>query len=324
MLGVMADTRARMLRLLSLLQTYRYWPGADLADRLEVSERTLRRDVERLRDLGYPVQASRGVAGGYQLKAGSTMPPLLLEEEEAVAIAVGLRAAAAGSVAGIEESALRSLSKLAQVLPPALRRRVDALLAYTVPAMPAVFTGPVVDPGTLLVVAQACRGEERLRFDYTARAGEQSSRLVEPHRLVSLGHRWYLLAWDVERGDWRTFRADRVNAPTPTGARFRPRDIPGGDAASFVEGRIAAVRGRFDIVVLVHTAAANVERVIGTWGRAEPIDAGSCHLRMTVDYLEWPAMVIGAIGADFEVLEPPELRDHLRSVGELLLRGTTA
>src|SRR4051812_23588242 len=156
----MANTSARMLRLLSLLQTHRYWPGTELAGRLEVSERTLRRDVERLRELGYPVQASRGVAGGYQLKAGTTPPPLLLEEEEAVAIAVGLRAAAAGSVAGIEESALRSLSKLTQVLPPTLRRRVDALLSSTVPALPAVFTGPTVEPGTLLAIAQACRGEE--------------------------------------------------------------------------------------------------------------------------------------------------------------------
>jgi predicted DNA-binding transcriptional regulator YafY len=313
-----------MLRLLSLLQTYRYWPGTELAGRLEISERTLRRDVERLRELGYPVQASRGVAGGYQLKAGATLPPLLLEEEEAVAIAVGLRAAAAGSVAGIEESALRSLSKLTQVLPPALRRRVDALLTYTVPAMPAVFTGPMVDPGTLLVIAQACRGEERLRFDYTDRAGDRTSRLVEPHRVVSLGQRWYLLGWDTDRGDWRTFRADRVSAAVPTGARFRPREVPGGDAASFVEGRIAAVRRQYEIVVLIHTTAANVARVVGGWGRAEPIDEGSCHLRMTVDYLQWPAMVIGAIGADFEVLEPPEFREHLRGVGELLVRGTAA
>src|SRR5690349_1673026 len=204
----MANTSERTLRLLSLLQTHRYWAGTDLADRLGVSERTLRRDVDRLRELGYPVDASRGVAGGYQLRAATAMPPLLLDDEEAVAIAVGLRPAAGGAVEGIEETSVRALTKVIQVMPPRLRRRVEALRAYTVPG---VFSGgPTVDAEALAVIASACRDDERLRFDYTARGQERTTRLVEPHRLVSLGRRWYLVAWDTERGDWRTFRVDRL------------------------------------------------------------------------------------------------------------------
>jgi predicted DNA-binding transcriptional regulator YafY len=310
-----------MLGLLSLLQTHRYWPGGELAGRLEISERTLRRDVDRLRTLGYLVDSTPGVAGGYQLKAGATMPPLVLDEEEAVAIAVGLRTAAGGSVAGIEETALRALTKLAQVLPTALRRRVDTLVGYTVRSVPAVFRGPTVDSGTLTTIAQACQSEERLRFEYAGRTREPGTRLVEPHRLVSRGHLWYLVAWDLDRHDWRSFRVDRMTAPTPTRARFRPRDLPGdGDAAAFVEGGIAVIRGKHDVRVLVHTAAASVERVIGEWGRVEPIDTGSCWLRMSVDELDWPVMVLGAIGAPFTEIEPPDLRVRLREVGDLLTR----
>src|SRR5689334_17865025 len=196
----MANTSARMLRLLSLLQTHRYWPGAELADRLEVSPRTLRRDVDRLRELGYPVDAARGVAGGYQLQAGAAVPPLLLDDEEAVAIAIGLRSAAAGAVAGFEETSVRALAKVIQLLPPRLRRRIDALQAATAPG--GTGDGPALDAIALTTVAMACRGEERLRFEYAARDGAETPRHVEPHRLVSLGRRWYLVAWDLDRGDW--------------------------------------------------------------------------------------------------------------------------
>src|SRR5690606_19930835 len=228
----MANTSARMLRLLSLLQTHRYWPGRELAEKLAVSPRTLRRDVERLRELGYPVEASRGVAGGYQLQAGAALPPLLLDDDEAVAIAVGLRNAAGTAVAGIGEASVRALTKVVQVMPPRLRRRVDALQTYTVPA--ALGAGTTVDANALTVIAQACRDDERLRFGYRTRAGERASRLVEPHRLVSLGSRWYLVAWDTERHDWRTFRVDRLTEPAVTGVRFRPRELPASDAAQFV------------------------------------------------------------------------------------------
>src|SRR5438067_2425153 len=232
----MANTSSRMLRLLSLLQTHRYWPGAELAARLEISLRTLRRDVDRLRELGYPVDAQRGVDGGYQLAAGATLPPLLLDDEEAVALAIGLRTAAQGAVAGIEESSVRALAKVVQVMPPRLPRRVDALRAATVPAVWA--DGPTVDAGLLTAVAQACRDEERLRFWYTAHSGEQLPRHVEPHRLVSLGRRWYLVAYDLLRQDWRSFRLDRVEHLRSTGARFVPRTLPAKDAAAFVRAGI--------------------------------------------------------------------------------------
>src|SRR5512141_2586239 len=211
-------TSSRMLQLLSLLQTHRHWPGTELAGRLEVSERTLRRDVERLRDLGYPVHAVRGVAGGYQLRAGAAMPPLLLDDEEAVAIVVGLRAAASGMVDGIEDTSVRALGKLVQVMPPRLRRRVDALQSHTVPAVFGSLTsGPTIDADVLTTLAQACRDDERLTFGYRNRGGDATDRTVEPHRLVSVGRRWYLVAWDLTRHDWRSFRLDRMGEATMTG-----------------------------------------------------------------------------------------------------------
>jgi predicted DNA-binding transcriptional regulator YafY len=316
----MANTSARMLRLLSLLQTHRYWPGSELALRLEVSERTLRRDIDRLRELGYPVLANRGVAGGYQLRSGTAMPPLLLDDEEAVAIAVGLRTAADGTVAGIEETSVRALTKVIQVMPPRLRRRVEALRSYTVRS---VLDGPTVDAVALTVIAQACRDGERLRFSYATAAGEPSVRLVEPHRLVSLRRRWYLVAWDVERGDWRTFRVDRLSAPATTGARFRPRELPGGDAAAFVRDRLDAMPNRYEVVVRIETSPADVERVVVfTGGVVEPLDAGSCRLRISVDGFEWPVLILAAIGAEFHVVQPPEFLDYLRTTGQLLLRAS--
>jgi predicted DNA-binding transcriptional regulator YafY len=309
-----------MLRLLSLLQTHRYWPGGELADRLEVSPRTLRRDVDRLRDLGYPVDANRGVAGGYQLQSGAAMPPLLLDDEEAVAIAVGLRTAAAGVIGGIEETSMRALTKVIQVMPPRLRRRVDALREYTVPAFWGG-GGPTVDAMALAVIAQSCRDDERLRFEYTAREGEQTKRHVEPHRLVSLGRRWYLVGWDVEKHDWRTFRADRMVDPKPTGARFRQRDLPGGNAGSFVQDRLKALSAQHRIEVVIQAPAEDVQRTVSHWGTAEAITDTSCRLRMSVDTFEWPAMVLGSVGADFEIVEPAELRDYMRAMGELFVRN---
>src|SRR6266511_595833 len=212
----MLETSARLLRLLSLLQARRDWTGADLADRLGVSARTVRRDVERLRDLGYPVHATRGTDGGYRLGAGAAMPPLLLDDEEAVAVAVGLRTATGGAIAGIEETSVRALAKLEQVLPSRLRRRVNALQTYTV-RIPPDSPVPTVEPAVLTVLAACCRDHERLRFDYRDHDGSASVRTVEPHRLVNWGRRWYLVAWDVDRRDWRTFRVDRIAPREPTG-----------------------------------------------------------------------------------------------------------
>jgi predicted DNA-binding transcriptional regulator YafY len=316
----MANTSERMLRLLSLLQTHRYWAGSDLAARLEVSDRTLRRDVDRLRDLGYPVNATPGVAGGYQLEAGGALPPLLLDDDEAVAIAVGLHQAAGGAVTGIEETSVRALTKIIRMMPPRLRGRIDALGAFTVPAV--LGGGPTVDADALTIIAQACRDNEQLRFEYTARDGARAIRLVEPNRLVTVGRRWYLVAWDVDRADWRTFRVDRLVDPRSTRYRFEPREVPDGDAAAFVRQGLTQVPTRYQVVVTIRAAAAEVERVVRGWGTVEPIDLGSCRVLMNVDALEWPAMVLAAVGADFEVVDPPELRDYVRRTGEFFIRAT--
>ncbi|MBX6389887.1 MAG: WYL domain-containing protein, partial [Frankia sp.] len=241
------------------------------AERLGVSARTLRRDVDRLRELGYPVQASRGTAGGYQLRPGAAVPPLLLDDDEAVAVVVGLRSAVAGSVAGIEEPAVRALAKIIQVIPRRLRHRADALSSYSVPVPIA---GPPVDAGVLTTIALAARADEQLRFDYTDREGVPTRRRVEPNRLVSLGGRWYLLGFDVDRAAWRTYRVDRISAPTATGMRFRPREVPGGDAAAFVRDsvRSAPPRGaRYDVEALIQAPASRVRRAVGRWGLVEPV-----------------------------------------------------
>jgi predicted DNA-binding transcriptional regulator YafY len=309
-----------MLRLLSLLQTHRYWPGADLAERLEVSQRTLRRDIERLRDLGYPVDAHRGVDGGYQLAAGAALPPLVLDDEEAVALAIGLRAAAHGAIAGIEESSVRALTKVVRIMPPRLRRQVDALRAVTVPAV--WNSGQSVDAAVLTAVAQACQDEERLRFAYTARDGERTTRHVEPYRLVSLGRRWYLVAFDLARQDWRSFRLDRLSAPRATGMRFSPRELPADDVATFVRAGIESVPLPHTVEALVNAPAATVRSMVGQWGKVEDLDEGRCRLRMTADSLDWPTLALGAVGAEFEVVGPPELVDHLREWASRFTRAT--
>lgn len=317
----MANTSSRTLRLLSLLQTHRHWPGAELAGRLGVSPRTLRRDVDRLRELGYPVDASRGLDGGYQLAPGAALPPLVVDDDEAVALAVGMQAVAQGAVPGIEEPAVRALTKVVQVMPPRLRRRVDALRAVTVPA--AWNAGPSLDPDVLITLAQACRDDERLEFGYTARDRDPTQRLVEPHRLVPLGRRWYLVAYDLHRHDWRSFRLDRLTDPRRTGARFRPRDLPAEDAAAFVRSGLAALRAEpYAVEVLVHAPADAVRRHVGRWAQVEDGDGGSCVLRMSVDDLSWPAMVLGGMGADFQVRTPPELTAQLAEWAARFARST--
>jgi predicted DNA-binding transcriptional regulator YafY len=245
---------------------------------------------------------------------------LLLDDEEAVAIAVGLRTAAGGAVDGIEETSMRALTKVIQVMPPRLRRRVEALRTYTVPAFWR--GGPTVDAVALTVIAQSCRDDERLRFDYTAHDGQPTRRHVEPHRLVCLGRRWYLVAWDVERHDWRTFRADRIAEPKSTGARFRQRDLPGGDAAVFVRERLNNRPTQHQVVVDIKAPAAEVSKTVSHWATVEPIDDTSCRMTMNTDTLDWPTMVLGGVGADFTVVGPAELRDYVRAMGELLTRNT--
>ncbi len=318
----MANTSSRTLRLLSLLQTHRYWPGGELAERLGVSPRTLRRDVDRLRELGYPVEAQRGVDGGYQLAPGAALPPLLVDDEEAVALAIGLRVAAQGAVAGIEEASIRAFTKIVQVMPPRLRRRVDALRTATVPVVWS--GGATIDSAALTTVAQACRDEERLRFSYTARAGERTERHVEPHRLVSLGRRWYLVAYDLTRHDWRSFRLDRLTGTPVTGDRFRPRELPAEDAATFVRAAIGKSPAQHRIEAIVHAPAETVRSAVGQWTTVEDLGPDRCRMSMTSENLDWPMLALGAVGADFEVVSPPELSERVREWAERFSRATSA
>ncbi|MFD2122830.1 helix-turn-helix transcriptional regulator [Streptomyces cirratus] len=313
----MNDTPGRLLTLLSsLLQTPREWPGSELAERLGVSARTIRRDIERLRELGYPVEATLGAEGGYRLVAGAAMPPLLLDDEEAVAIAVGLRAGAGHAIEGVDEASVRALAKLEQVLPARLRRRVGALQSATVAV--ARGDGASVDPRTLTTMAAAVAGPERLRFAYRARDGAESRRLVEPYRLVSTGSRWYLVAYDLERDDWRTFRVDRVSEPFATGARFAARPLPV-DAAEFVRrgpARGADVRGRGDLRGAGRGAAGLAEGAGGAGGGRLP---GAVRER-------GHARVAGGAarsdGADFTVHAPPALAEAARALASRLARSS--
>lgn len=310
----MLETSARLLRLLSLLQTPREWTGTELATRLEVSTRTVRQDIDRLRNLGYPVNATRGNVGGYRLGAGAVMPPLLLDDEEAVAVAVGLRTAAVGSVTGIEETSLRALAKLEQVLPSRLRRRVSALQNFTV-SVPLQSTAPQVEAETLTVITAAARDHERLRFDYSSHNAEPSRRDVEPYRLVNWGRRWYLVAWDVQRGDWRTFRVDRITLKPPHGPRFTPRELPTEDIAAYVSQRVSAAAWRYRARVTVKAPASVVaERVPMAAGSIEPIDEHSCVFETGSDNPETLALWLGMLNADFEVTDSPELVEHLRTL----------
>lgn len=341
----MANTSSRTLRLLSLLQNHRFWPGAELAERLGVSPRTLRRDVDRLRELGYPVTAHPGVDGGYQLAPGAALPPLVLDDEEAVALAIGLRLATQGAVTGdampggtargnavpgsdrntIAEAAARALAKVTQVMPSRLRRSAGAVAAMTEPATwgrPGQATA--ISPDLLASAALACRDTERLRFGYAAANGERTERHVEPHRLVALDRRWYLVAYDLTRNDWRSFRLDRVQGvPRPTGARFRPRALPAEDAAEFVRGNIVTVPSGWQVKALIEAPAEVIRQRIGRWAAIEERGPNRCLVTMAPpDNSDWAVIALGVAGADFHVLGPPELTQRLKDWAARFARAT--
>lgn len=356
-MDAMPKTSARLLSLLSLLQARRDWPGALLADRLDVSPRTVRRDVDRLRELGYPVVATKGPDGGYRLDAGTELPPLLFDDEQAVALAVALQIATT-SGAGIEEAAARALNTVRQVLPARLRHRVDTL-RFTAVDRPAARPDPQVDSGVLMAIGAAVHASEVLRFDYSpvsgtapaptsapptltesppAPSGEAPAsatpastaptpppppRRVEPHHLVTWGRRWYLVAWDLDRADWRTFRADRIAPRTPTGPRFTPREVPGGSVAAFITARFRGIdagaapgapvgwpcRGE----VLLGLPAAEVLRHTRD-GVVEELGPDRC--RLVLGSWSWPglAAAIGRFDTDIEVVGPPELASAFRNL----------
>ncbi|MAT04535.1 MAG: transcriptional regulator [Acidimicrobiaceae bacterium] len=320
----MSDPTARALSLLALLQTHRYWSGVELADRLGVSARTVRRDVDRLRELGYRVDAAPGVAGGYQLVAGSAVPPLLVDEDEAVALSVGMRAAAGSAIEGIDETTVRLLAKLDQVLPDRLRRRVEALHSNVevLRWAPSV----MVSAAALTVLAQGCRDREEMRFGYRRRDGEESSRLVQPYQLVSAGQRWYLVAWDCRREDWRTFRVDRMVEPRLAGARFEPLSLPAESAADFVAAGLRAATEQHEAVVVLGGDPDEIER-LAHWFRGDltALGEGRTRMRVTAESLEWLAGMIAILSTSFtvDVVEAPdEVRarlsaaaDRLRTVG---------
>lgn len=318
-LKTMLETSARLLRLLSLFQVRRYWSGAELSERLEVTARTLRRDVDKLRSLGYPVNSTTGTAGGYQLGAGATLPPLLLDDEEAVAVALGLRTAASGTVGGIEEASLRALSKLEQVLPSRLRRRVTALHGFIVPLAPH---GPTVDAQTLAKIAGACRDRELLRFGYSSREGVDSTREVEPHRLVHTGWRWYLVAWDVNRDDWRTFRVDRIDAKLTIGSRFTARQPPAGGFAEYVQRSVMYAPDMNRAQVLLHASAETVAAKLPRWaGTVEPVDDHTCLFQTEAYSLDSLTVYLAMIGCGFEVREPAELVERVRGLARRFTRA---
>ncbi|MBX9395353.1 WYL domain-containing protein [Streptomyces sp. TRM72054] len=316
----MLETSGRLLKLLSLLQSHRDFSGAELAERLGVSRRTLRRDVERLRELGYPVHATQGTAG-YRLGAGAELPPLLLDDE-AIAVVIGLRTSADSSVAGIEEFSLRALTKLEQVLPSRLRHRVDALHQATVRAGAA--PAPKVSATTLMAIAEARRRRERLRFDYASPRHGHGVRTVEPHSLVSFGRHWYLVAWDTDRTDWRTFRVDRLTPRTTTGPRFTPRALPdGGDVATYLARRLSARTWPFQATVTLHEPATAVaDRVWPGMGLLEPVDDDSCVLHLGADTPRDLAWMITSVDTDFTLTRgPPELREALHDLANRCLSG---
>ncbi|WP_328304602.1 WYL domain-containing protein (plasmid) [Streptomyces sp. NBC_00435] len=310
----MLETSARLLRLLSLLQSRPDWPGPELADRLGVTTRTVRRDVDRLRELGYPVGSGTGTAGGYRLGVGAALPPLLLDDEEAVAVAVGLRAAATGSVSGMEETSLRALAKLEQVLPSRLRHRVSAMQSAI---LPLTGPGPTVDAGLLAALAAACRAHEGVRFGY-----REATRRVEPYRLVHTGRRWYLLAFDLDREDWRTFRVDRFDGPPQPGPRFAPRPAPAEDLRAYMSDALSSAPFRFQVKVLFRAPIEAVaEYTSPAAGRLEMVDEQSCLFHGGGGSLEQVALYIALKGFEFQVLEPPELRDHVRALAARLGRA---
>jgi len=309
------NTSARLLRLLTLLESRREWSGRQLAERLEISPRTVRNDITRLRALGYPVVATPGVAGGYRLASGAAMPPLLLEDDEAVAVAVALRSSAGGGVSGIEETSVRALVKLEQVFPARLRHRVNALQAYTVAATPSG-SGPTVEPKVLATIAAACRDYEVMRIDYKKHDGTETVRSVEPYRLVHLGRRWYLVAWDRDRNAWRTFRLDRMTLKPPFGPHFTPRDLPAEDIAAYVMRGVRSAPAKYEVRIKVEAAAQVIAERVPRDIVVEPIDDSTCTVHARSNSVEMLALYLGMLDADFTVSDPPELIARLNRLAE--------
>ena len=321
----MSETTSRALELLALLQTHRHWPSRELAERLEVTGRTLRRDIDRLRTLGYRVTATRGSIGGYQLEAGSELPPLLLDDEEAVAMAIGLRSYATEGIAGGEVTALTALAKLEQLLPPELRRRVNALSAHVTPLRRDV---PQVSAELLGQLALVCRDRERIRFHYESRDGSETDRLVEPHSIVSSSRHWFLVAWDLTRADWRTFRIDRISRFFDTRVRFEPRDLPADDAAEFISAAVSQlteIRQHADVIMELPLDAMRAR--FGPWAEgAEAVDDSHTRWPIGGEFFEVLVSALAWIeaGVDYRIEGNPDFAAYLEETAKRMLRAATA
>ena len=317
------DPTERTLRLLSLLQSRRQWAAAELAERFGVTERTIRRDVERLRELGYPVAATPGRSGGYRLGVGAHLPPLVFDDDEAVALVTGLRTIAGAAIAGVADTAVQALAKVEQSLPDHLRRRVVALDQSVTSLQRSHRDSDVVEPDTLSSLASACRSQEEVRFDYRRRDCQHDQRLVEPHQLLSAGHLWYLIAWDLRRSDWRTFRLDRLGEVRLAGRRFVPREIPGGDAAALLTASVASLPREVEALVSVDAPHAQVAEALARIDHVL-VAAGpnTCIIRFRSDRLDSLVMDVARVGlhAGVSVLEPDNVRERLDQLSRRLGR----
>ncbi|ORC22111.1 hypothetical protein A7979_00960 [Rothia nasimurium] len=315
------STRTRALELLGLLQNRRHWPGDELARRLGVSQRTLRRDVNDLQKLGYPIITTRGTGGGYQLGSGASLPPLVLSEDEAAAVVLGLKEVASGHPTS-GDAAVSAMAKIVQVLPARIRRRIDSLRAVATAPLDYPPEGITDVVASLTTVALACRDHESLKFSYCMRDGSITQRSVQPHRSVSIDQRLYLIAWDLDRADWRTFRIDRIKDPVRSGKRFAPRQLPETDPVEFVHSQIRSMPARYPVRATVSAPAERVKQEVARYGSVEPVDEGTSEVYIPAESLDWAAFCLAAIGAPFTVHGPPEAIDYMRGWGERLTAAT--
>lgn len=319
----MAETTSRILALLNLLQAHRQWAGPELADRLGVTERTLRRDVERVRELGYRVDAVRGPAGGYRLEAGAQLPPLLLTNDEAVTMAIGLRVAATQGLVDAELTTQSALAKFEQVLPSALRHRVNAIASHLQPQTPR---GIAVSQELLGQLALASRDHERIRFHYVAADGAETDRVVEPHALVAAVRNWFLVCWDVQRGEWRNFRLDRISRFFGTRLRFEERQIPGGSAADYVAASVSSTRLRVFAEVEIALPLDEVRAQLGRWAeRATAVDSSTTFWPVEA---ESPEHLLGALawipaGVAYELRAAADVLAYLDEAAARISRATS-
>jgi predicted DNA-binding transcriptional regulator YafY len=313
------STTSRALAVLNLLQTHRHWPGRELAERLGVTERTVRRDVERLRDLGYRIESVAGVTGGYRLEAGAAIPPLLLDDDEAVAIAVGLRVAAQQRLVGGADTTLTALAKLEQVLPPVLRRRVAAVASAI---RPTAGQGSPVAPSVLGELALACRDSERLRLEYTAIDGVQTTRRVDPHVLAPAARNWYLICWDLDRDDWRTFRVDRIGEVSHTRVTFEPHALTDAAAEEMVLVATGWARQNVEADLVMELPLETVREEFGVWAQGATAEDAE-HTRWPIGGSDWREALYGALyvpeGVEYTTtLAEPERSATLESLRRMV------